>query len=298
MSIVRTIHNKENPFVMINRKALWDKGLSLEAVGLWARLLSRPDDWHINVEELSKSCNCSKSRIYRILNELIQHGYAFREQTRIDGKKKNQFGAFETYVFEFKMTQEQIKKMFPQRDFPDAELPDAENRHTTNTNITKKDSKILPPLPSPPKHEPPSKKSLRSEEEEIDPYEILKDCPLTQKERIRLTKSYSKEQVTKAISVSKKQKVKKSFMGLMLAILKNPEDWPGMIQDEDVNFEQNLAFKYNERLKKMYPKLYSENKKLIKNNVVKLVMSTGVEQISLASSYAQSDIHSAELFLR
>ena len=70
MSIVRVKHNKENPYVMINRHALWDKNLSLEAVGLWVRLLSRPDDWHVNVLELSHSCGCHKNTIYKLLAEL------------------------------------------------------------------------------------------------------------------------------------------------------------------------------------------------------------------------------------
>ena len=56
MSILRVKHDKKNPYVMINREALWDKDLSLQAIGLWARLLSRPDDWKIYVSELAQSC--------------------------------------------------------------------------------------------------------------------------------------------------------------------------------------------------------------------------------------------------
>jgi hypothetical protein len=132
MSIVRTVHNKENPFVQINKKALWDKELSLEAVGLWARLLSRPDDWIVRVNEISKSCKCGKDRIFRILNELIDKGYAFRRQVKINGR----FSCLETYVFEFKMTKDEIKEMFPERDFPVTEPSITEITPPTNIDST------------------------------------------------------------------------------------------------------------------------------------------------------------------
>ena len=75
MSIIRIQHNRENPYIQLNKKDLWDPNLSLEAVGLLARISSKPDDWHINVKELVKSCGCGKEKIYRILDELIKHGY-------------------------------------------------------------------------------------------------------------------------------------------------------------------------------------------------------------------------------
>lgn len=114
MCIVRVQHNRKNPYVIIDKTSLWDENLSLEAVGLWSRLLSRPDDWHIRVTELTKSCGCGKEKINRILNELISNGYAYRYQTREKGK----FREYETLVFETKQTAEDIKEMFPQPGFP------------------------------------------------------------------------------------------------------------------------------------------------------------------------------------
>lgn len=112
MSIVRVLHNKENPFVQINKKGLWDPDLPLSVIGLWTRLLSRPDDWELNAVELAKSCNVNVNTIYKYLNILIQHGYGYREQERKDGKKKNQFNNVKYYVFEFKVDKEEIQKMF------------------------------------------------------------------------------------------------------------------------------------------------------------------------------------------
>lgn len=128
MSIVRIQHNKENPYVVINKEALWDQGLSLEAVGLWARLLSRPDNWHINVIELSRSCKTSKYRIYQVLKELIEGGYALRIQKMaktMSGKKVKQ--PVEYVVFEFKVNEE-FKKSFLLLDSQRAETQRAENQ--------------------------------------------------------------------------------------------------------------------------------------------------------------------------
>lgn len=139
MSIVRTLHNKDNPFVQINKKGLWDQDLSLEAVGLWSRLLSRPDNWEVSVTELSKSCNTSSKKIYRLLNELIKAGYAWRQQCK---QEKGQFKKWETYVFEFKVTPEEVKEMFPLAHFALSGSPLSGNRPPTNTDSTTPKSSI------------------------------------------------------------------------------------------------------------------------------------------------------------
>src|SRR5580765_9040605 len=55
-TIVRVVHNRENPYVQINKISLWDIGLSLKATGLWARCLSRPNNWTFSLSELIKKC--------------------------------------------------------------------------------------------------------------------------------------------------------------------------------------------------------------------------------------------------
>lgn len=159
MPMIRTIHNKENPYIQLNKAALWDKDLSLEAVGLWARLLSRPDDWQVSVLELCKSCGCGKQKIYRLLSELVKAGYAYRCQPKVDSKKcknKKLFSAWQTYVFEFKIDANELKKCFPQTAFPLPELPLPEKADTTNKDKplsndkgleTKKEATNKPPNP-------------------------------------------------------------------------------------------------------------------------------------------------------
>jgi len=109
MTIIRVRHDTQNPFVMINKEALWGKDIPLEAVGLWARLLSRPDNWEIHSNELAKSCNENVKKIYKIMKCLIENGYCYRYQ---DADAKGRWGKIEYVVFETPKTKEEIKKMY------------------------------------------------------------------------------------------------------------------------------------------------------------------------------------------
>lgn len=128
MPIIRTKHNKQNPFVMINKKGLEDPNLSWQAKGLWAFLLSKFDEWTINVTHLSKiyeKKGGGEKAIYAMLNELIEHGYCEREKIRDDK------GLFvETYynILEF-------KNKVPHSPERNAVEPDADKRP-----LNKKDS--------------------------------------------------------------------------------------------------------------------------------------------------------------
>ena len=80
MPIFRTDHNKSNPYVILSKESLWDSELSLQAVGLWARMMSRPDDWQIHCNELAKSCGVHVQTIYKYVAELEKAGYVTRTQ--------------------------------------------------------------------------------------------------------------------------------------------------------------------------------------------------------------------------
>lgn len=157
MSIIRVKHNRENPFVMINKKALWDKDLSLGAVGLWSRLLSKPDDWEISAIHLSKACGCSIRQIYGFLKELIKSGYASRSQKITKGKKGFDKVSYEVFEFKNILTHDR----FMQR----VGTSDVKRTATNKEKEPKTDLKENPPLPS-------SKSKLpynptKEEEEEI-----------------------------------------------------------------------------------------------------------------------------------
>ena len=155
MSIVRVKHNRENPYVMINREALWDKNMSLEAVGLWTRLLSRPDDWKISAIELAKSNCCGIKKIYSLLQELIENGYASRSQEMPKGHKGFGKVLYEVYEFKNILTLGHLARSVSTRSV---------GGHTTNkgSNQVLKETNN-PPLPPPNPPLPPTKE----EEEEL-----------------------------------------------------------------------------------------------------------------------------------
>lgn len=129
-TMIRTVHDKQNPYVMLNKQSLWDENLSLEAAGLWARLLSKPDDWEVSVGHLRKSCGIGRDRVRRLLNELEKAGYLYRFQMK-DGTK---FGCMMTLVFESKEHKMKFQKDFPETEGPAPRVPEPENRPQQNTD--------------------------------------------------------------------------------------------------------------------------------------------------------------------
>lgn len=97
--IQRSPHDKNNPFVMINKEMLRDPNLNPRAKGILCYLLSFPDFWKADVEFISKDQNISIDVTYAILKEIVDAGYACREVERESGK----FKAWNYYFSEFKM---------------------------------------------------------------------------------------------------------------------------------------------------------------------------------------------------
>jgi len=145
MSVIRVIHNRENPFVMLNKEALWNPELSLKAIGLWARCMSRPDDWKFNVKELAQSGKEGRRAIDSCIDELIKHGYAMRlEHYEKDDQGHFIGGGVEYIFFEFPANQqekdhhlEEFKKSFRYCYSGDCRGGDCRNSNLLNKEITK-----------------------------------------------------------------------------------------------------------------------------------------------------------------
>lgn len=95
-SIIRTVKNAENPFVMIDRRIFENDGLSLKAKGLLGYLLSRPDNWTICMADLVKRTKDGKASVRSAMEELENCGYVTKVQLR-DG---NLFNGYEYTVHE------------------------------------------------------------------------------------------------------------------------------------------------------------------------------------------------------
>lgn len=107
MAIIRVEKNKENPYVTINKTALNDTKLSFKAKGIFAYLMSRPDDWKCQVNDLKNHAKDGRDSIYAGLKELREHGYMIKRPIK---NEKNIIVEWEEVLYE--TPQEEAKEIF------------------------------------------------------------------------------------------------------------------------------------------------------------------------------------------
>ena len=93
--------NKEHPYVMIVRKTLQDGGkgrLSLASLGLLTYLLSKPDDWEVQIGDIMAQWNIGRDQALRLIKELKVAGYVVQDRSRnTHGRwEPGQFYVYET----------------------------------------------------------------------------------------------------------------------------------------------------------------------------------------------------------
>lgn len=92
MSIIRVSHDKERPYVILNKVCLEDSRITWAAKGIWSYLMSRPDDWRVSVAHLRNQFGMNGIRgqqrdsLLSYLGELIHFGYAERIEIRERGR--------------------------------------------------------------------------------------------------------------------------------------------------------------------------------------------------------------------
>ena len=115
-TIFRTVKNKDNPYVMIDRRPIDNPNLSFKAKGILTYLMSRPDGWEVSVADLFNHAKDGEDAIRSGLAELRAAGHMRyvreREKGRITGM------LIEVY---------EMPGSLPHADFPDVEKPDVEN---------------------------------------------------------------------------------------------------------------------------------------------------------------------------
>ncbi len=126
----RISKNKENPYVMLDKRFLKDKNLSAKAKGILAYLLCLPDDWKIYVTELTQHFSDGVKAINAGIKELIAAGYIRRTKIR---SETGHFKGYEYTVLEIPT------------EMPFTENGNTENgkRHTTNTDKLNKEERIF-----------------------------------------------------------------------------------------------------------------------------------------------------------
>lgn len=116
-TIVRA-KRSETPYFMMSRATAQDEKLSWAARGILTYLLSKPDDWRINVKDLQQGCG--RDKVYGLLDELINNRYIVRSKTQ----------SVEYMVHEVPLP-ENTEAQVGLPEIPDPEIPDPENPHRT-----------------------------------------------------------------------------------------------------------------------------------------------------------------------
>lgn len=78
---------RKKGYVVLFRDVAQDARLTLEARGLFALMVSLPENWEYTVSGLASKAGCGKDKIRRLLKELQEVGYLIREQSHDAGGK-------------------------------------------------------------------------------------------------------------------------------------------------------------------------------------------------------------------
>lgn len=93
-TIRRGVRNSR--YAAIPNHVFEDSRLSMEARWLLSYLLSKPDNWTVVIGDIIKKGNCGRDKARKMIAELVEFGYAEREQVREDGK----FGSSVLVIFD------------------------------------------------------------------------------------------------------------------------------------------------------------------------------------------------------
>jgi hypothetical protein len=85
-TIFRKPKNAANPYVRVDKAFLNDNRLSFRAKGIMAYLLSKPDNWELNTQELQNASKEGRDAVRAAVKELISLGYVRYEKKRVNGK--------------------------------------------------------------------------------------------------------------------------------------------------------------------------------------------------------------------
>ena len=142
-TIIRISKNKDNPYVMIEKRIAEDARLSWKAKGLMLYFLSRPDTWTIRMGDLINRSTDGEASIRAGINELVEAGYIVRRETH------DERGYFVKWLEVYEQPGDEITDAtsdFPREeissttsDFPRVDFPRVENRTLNNIKLSNND---------------------------------------------------------------------------------------------------------------------------------------------------------------
>ncbi|MGL5644755.1 hypothetical protein [Cetobacterium sp.] len=140
-------HHTENYTTIYNSFAQ-DKSLTLELRGFGIYLLSMPSNWNINPNQLRLELNIGRDKVTKLINDLIEKGYMFKQQKNLTFTKKGELKNI-YYFCDDKELLNKTTEPFRRDETPlqlplyigVTEIPNTESPLTKNTNYYKKDIK-------------------------------------------------------------------------------------------------------------------------------------------------------------
>ena len=140
-TIFRAAKNKDNPYVMIDRRPIDNKNLSFKAKGILTYLLSRPDGWEVNLVDLANRSTDGLASIKSGVKELKDAGHLKHAGTR---KASGQFDTVIWEVYEVPQVGNQPTDtpdmvVSPQVEKPQVENPQADIRIQVLSTVSNKE---------------------------------------------------------------------------------------------------------------------------------------------------------------
>lgn len=135
MSIIR--RKNRDKWVVVDKTPIEDTKLSWQAKGLLTYLLSKPDDWHVHVSQLSNASTNGRDSTRTIVQELVDKGYIIRYQTR---NKKGHITGWDYLVSEEAISEKQpLRQNKPKTENPTTGKPTTGKPTTENPTLLNKD---------------------------------------------------------------------------------------------------------------------------------------------------------------
>lgn len=124
-------------FTQVDNRVIGDKRMSLKALGLFAYMWSKPDDWEFYVLAISKDFKDGRDSIRSAINELISLGYVKRTRKH---KKNGQLASYDYILFDEPKTEKPSQaptydgKTYVGKTYVGKSA--TTNTYCTNTNLT------------------------------------------------------------------------------------------------------------------------------------------------------------------
>lgn len=116
MTIFRANHDKQNPYVTLDKKIINNPNLSFKAKGILTYLLSKPPGWQVRISDIQKHSTDGRESIISGLRELENAGYFSRVQKR---DQSGRFTKSKTDIYEDPGLQ-----VTPDLQYPDLQYKD------------------------------------------------------------------------------------------------------------------------------------------------------------------------------